>query len=440
MDLATIVGLGIPFVAAGGALAAHRFSSPRRPVPVKKSTIPYGLRTTCKLIGQFYASRDLPTGIHRATMGYRTSQIIYNVPPDIPTKKIENTQKDLEHYLSANGVQLVKGSLMVEVSGKLFVSFTHTAKRPVLLSKLLRVENPYDDSFIIGVDMQDKIFRLPVNIGSYPHTMIVGSTGSGKTFLVLTIAINAIMLGWDIWILNPKKRPLKDEIGLWSLEKANNTTYITDYEDMEVAMEKLVGGMENLKKPTMIIADELADILSARKGVAEPIGRIAQRGRQYRLHLVAVVPKATKSVLVDDMLHANVATALIGMRMNSRNLSMFGTGIGGLQLDKLAGEGHAKVKLGSEITEIQVALPDNVGTFVNGDGGVYRDNELLPIVQTWIEGIQIGGPVSKDRLRRFASGQGKGLSYQAVSDQFDLLVEMGRIEREHDNVPGVKVQ
>jgi len=181
---------------------------------------------------------------------------------------------------------------------------------------------------------------------------------------------------------------------------------------------------------SIVIVDELADVIRELKDeIAGPLGVIAQKGREYDLHLVAIVPKATKAVLLNDMLHTNAGTVLIGTKMNSSHLAQWGTGVGGLGLEKLAGSGHAKVKLGPEITEIQIALPDNIDVYKKGGGEIYKGDSMLPITVDYLESVPIGGGISKSGLRRFASVSGCGIGYSEVTRQFEMLIDQGYVKQ-----------
>lgn len=447
IDWAAVLGLGVPIATTAGALWLSRYSTPRKPLRrqgVDSNPVPRGLRTTARLIERFYRKRDLYVGVVDGVISYRSSQLTFNVGIDLEVKKIERTAQDLEHYLKASGIQIVPGSLTVTVSGQLTVSYNHDATKPVLLSTLFRKgELPLPGSFVLGLDLHGNVFRLPMDTEAYPHTLIVGSTGSGKTVAGLVLAANALALGWDVDVYNPKARPInRTTWGLWQLRDGGNVAYAQDYDDMVTAAGELSVSMDKLKRPRLVLVDEAADILERKRDeIATPLGTIAQKGREYNCHVALMVPKATKAVLINDMLHANAGTSVIGMRMNSAQLSQWGTGIGGLNLHLLAGHGHAKVMLGSEKTEIQFALPDNLDSVkVPGVARVVEKNNLLPVTMEWFSSLGVGDPVSKASLREYASKTNQGIGYSTVREQWEILERQGRVSRNGDNVPGVKVK
>jgi hypothetical protein len=217
--------------------------------------------------------------------------------------------------------------------------------------------------------------------------------------------------------------------GLWDFVTAENTTYVHGYTNMVVAINEIASSLGNNNRPRLILADELADILTrAGKDLGDPLGAIAAKGREYNVHVIGVVPKVTKAVLLNDQLHANAGAVLVGMRVNTKNLSQYGAGIGNMGLEMLAGNGHAKVRQAGSTTEVQMALPDNISTVLDGKPNMFTTQEgLLPITTMWIDSVPIGSSVSKDSFRKFASERGKGQSYDVIRKQFDLLIKHGRI-------------
>jgi hypothetical protein len=449
IDLFMAAGLALPIVTTAAAYGAMRANpTPPRLKVLRYRTaydaLPKPLQNTARLVTSFYAARGVVVKAAAGVVSYRSSQIDFHIDRDVETKKIERTAHDLEHYLRASHVDVVDNSLNVKVSGTMVVSFNHAATRPVILSQIFRGgERPLEGSFVLGLDLHGKVLRLPMDTGGYPHTMVLGSTGSGKTICLLVIAVNAMYLGWDIYVLNPKLPPAERlTYGLWQLRDAGNVIYAQNYDDMATTASEIANSMEKIRRPTLVIVDEAADVLERlRDDISVPLGRIAQKGREYGIHLAIGVPKSTKDVLFNDMLHANVGTTMVGMRMNSGLLSHFGTGVGGMDLHLLAGEGHCKVKIGPSLTEGQVALPDNLDRYkAAGESRRIESSNLLPVTLEWIGTLAPGDPVSKALLREYAHRTNRGLGYQEVQNQYDILLRQGRLEQPHANRQGVKVK
>ncbi len=452
MDGTIFAAVGAAFTLASAGIflgISQNQNGNRRVAMVSKSSpqIERGLQTACKLISRFYIQHDLPIRITKATISYQTATVIANIPARVTTKKISSTRQDLEHYLLAHGITITAGSLKLSVSGTMTIIWARPADKEVRLSQVYRQHYASKGNIVaggvipIGMAVEGGPFCIDLNKEESPHAMIVGSTGSGKSVAAMAIVIGALHAGWDVYILNPKVEPQEKRLGLWDFEGFKGVTYIRGYEDMVTAMNRLAHTLDMNDRAVLVMADELADIIEVKgKAIASPLGIISQKGREYDVHLVGVTPKTTKSVLLDDMLHANSSTIVIGLRCNTRYLSQYGTGIGGMNLDTLAGNGHAMVRYGSATTEIQIALPDNI-EMVRNSGGVAHKTQvgLLPITERWIDSLPTSARASKNDLRSFASNHGEGIGYDKVIQQYELLVQSGQIDPKGEYQAGVKL-
>lgn len=438
-----VIAAGAAGLTIASGLLGLKFSGDGRDQPrvrqkIRMVEVPHGLKTAAMLIGRFYYEIGVtPTG---GNVGYQTRTLSFNVPSRLKTQKIGSTKRDLEHYLLSHGVSMIKGSLQIEIGGQMIISWTVGGGKLVKLTDVYR--RHYRNAsiapgvFPVGVDMSGDPFCIVLNCEESPHALIIGSSGSGKTMCSMCLVIGAIHCGWDVVIMNPKAKPSPPRPGLWDLMRAKNVTYVHNYSDMIAMTNMIADTLATRERPTLVLADELADIIHRTgKEVANPLGAIAAKGREYNVHMVGVVPKTTKAVLLDDMLHANSGAVLIGMRTNTKNLSQYGAGIGNMGLEMLAGGGHSKVRQGGNIAEVQMALPDNISSVLGSKLNVFvLQTGLLPVTEMWIDSIPIGADVSKDALRTYASEKGMGINYNVVREQFDLLVEMSRIS------PGAKFQ
>jgi len=434
-------------LSAAGALA---LSSPRflvgQQMPAKQRVIDKGLKTACNLIIKFYNDNEIPVKVVKASRGYQVINIECRIPALINTKKIVATRQDLEHFLLAKGTKMIQNSLKLQVAGTLTISWSTKATQMVYLSKVYRMyyngcrKAKISGVFPIGLTMNGEPYCIRLNKEESPHAMLVGATGSGKSVASMSIVVGALSAGWDVYIWNPKIQPAERSLGLWDFKDFKGVTYINNYDDMVTAMKRLATTMELTTNPTLVVADELADTIERlRAEIATPLGAISQKGREYDIHLVGIAPKLTKAVLFSDMLHANAGTTLLGFRMNNKYLSQYGTGMGGMDLEKLAGNGHCMARTGSTVTEVQIALPDNINSVRTAGGEVHEHQKaIMPITEKWLNNIPSGGEVSKDSLRRFASSQGSGIGYPVVQQQYDTLAELGRITLTSQYKPGVK--
>jgi len=236
--LAIAITVGFPVLAGASAVAALRRSDgkairPAIPKTVHRSGIPAGLKTTAGLIERFYRNMNIPIRVKGGSVGYQTNVLFFYVPARLPTAKMKKTSADLEHYLLANNINLIRGTLMLEVSGRLKVTFAKPSGRLLYLSRVYRMSKPQPGLFPIGIDTSGNVFNVPLDSQSYPHALIVGSTAGGKTVAAMTIAIGALAVGWDVYILNPKARPREKRLGLWDFAGFQNVTYVQGYADID---------------------------------------------------------------------------------------------------------------------------------------------------------------------------------------------------------------
>jgi S-DNA-T family DNA segregation ATPase FtsK/SpoIIIE len=118
---------------------------------------------------------------------------------------------------------------------------------------------------------------------------------------------------------------------------------------------------ESISSPHIIIAvDELLDLLAAegrsRGGgltVEQALTRIAQRGREAGLHLIAGVQKPSASA-IGPMLKANFPVRVVG-KVGSVEDARVAAGISGTGAEKLLGRGDFVIVAGGQTIRFQAA-------------------------------------------------------------------------------------
>jgi S-DNA-T family DNA segregation ATPase FtsK/SpoIIIE len=125
-------------------------------------------------------------------------------------------------------------------------------------------------------------------------------------------------------------------------------------------LEKLVAEMErrdreNVSSPRIIVAvDELYDLLTTGgKEVEIALVRIAQRGREAGLHLVAGVQKPSAAA-IGGMLKANFPVRLVG-KVGSAEDARTAAGISGTGAEKLLGRGDFIAVASGQVIRFQAA-------------------------------------------------------------------------------------
>lgn len=173
----------------------------------------------------------------------------------------------------------------------------------------------------------------PVNVdlSIMPHMLIGGSTGSGKTYLVLSLILQAIMKGYQVYILD-----MKGGVDYPPAWKGDLCSYFDDRKLILSCLSMLVKELENRKaifqcpgngggKPCanidvynrynpsdlmpriLVVCDELAEITDT-TGLDKPnkelvnaivgkLGTLARLGRAFGLHLVMATQRPDANVV-----------------------------------------------------------------------------------------------------------------------------------------------
>ncbi len=133
-----------------------------------------------------------------------------------------------------------------------------------------------------------------------------------------------------------------------------------EMDDIMVRLAWLVEEMERRDKakvaePRLIVAiDELADLLAVGGKAAEVlITRLAQRGREAGIHLIACTQKPS-AALIGGSMKANFPVRLVGM-VASSDEARYATGISGSGAEKLEGKGDFLLVVKGETVRFQAA-------------------------------------------------------------------------------------
>jgi len=213
---------------------------------------------------------------------------------------------------------------------------------------------------VLGVEENGTPLLLRLSAADVVHVLIVGTTGSGKTALARTLLTSLTMHNRQrdvqLILIDPKGRGFGPLAGLpHALGKLARTP-----EEAEERLGWLVTEMERrdreeLNRPALIVAvDELADLLqTGGKGVEETLTRIAQRGREAGIHLVACTQKPTAS-LIGGAMKANFPVRLVGS-VASKDEARFAAGMPDSGAEKLGGRGDFLLIARSEMVRFQSA-------------------------------------------------------------------------------------
>jgi S-DNA-T family DNA segregation ATPase FtsK/SpoIIIE len=192
------------------------------------------------------------------------------------------------------------------------------------------------------------------------HVLVAGATGSGKTELMRAVVVS---LAWrhrqsqlQVILIDPKQRgfgPLGRLQHLLAPPAATPEAALALLE--RCLAEMLRRDQEGRSAPRILIAvDELADLLTTGgKAMEIALTRLAQRGREAGLHLLAGTQKPSSATL-GSMLKANFPVRLVG-RVGSAEDARVASGQAGTGAEKLLGRGDFLVVAGGRTTRFQAA-------------------------------------------------------------------------------------
>jgi S-DNA-T family DNA segregation ATPase FtsK/SpoIIIE len=200
------------------------------------------------------------------------------------------------------------------------------------------------------------------------HLLIAGTTGSGKSALMQTIVASLALshrrsqLGFVL--IDPKRRAFGPLAGLPHLLRP----VLSEAEEISRTLQALVQLMlvrdregrcpaaaGRAGEPrAVVVIDELADLMMMTgKETQQALTRLAQRGREAGIHLVACTQKPASQVL-GSLAKANFPVRLVG-RVTSPEEAKVATGYAGTGAERLRGPGDFVAVTGGQVTHFQAA-------------------------------------------------------------------------------------
>lgn len=213
---------------------------------------------------------------------------------------------------------------------------------------------------VLGVEQNGTPLLLRLSAPDVAHVLIAGTTGSGKTALARTLLASLAMHNRQsqvqLVLIDPKGRGFGP---LVRLPHALGGVVSTP----EAAVERLrwlVLEMERrdraqVNRPALVVAvDELADLLQTGGAAVEAmLTRLAQRGREAGIHLVACTQKPT-AALIGGAMKANFPVRLVGSVAGSDE-ARYATGVTDSGAEKLEGKGDFLLIAKGEVVRFQAA-------------------------------------------------------------------------------------
>lgn len=218
-----------------------------------------------------------------------------------------------------------------------------------------------------------------VNVNDYPHFLISGSSGSGKSYFTNEIVIQAIIKKWQIVICD-----LKRSYGLYK----DFTDYVYDIEgileklhsverEMSQRMEKLQPELDKNPralavdigyKPMLVVIEEFISLqASLDKKQKEELERVVKNlsvlARQSNIHLMLVMQSAgTENIQATT--RSNLTKVLLGNAQSNILTATFGNGVDIPNAHTKMNKGEGMIQL-DRITILRVPKITDIEDFRN---------------------------------------------------------------------------
>ena len=251
---------------------------------------------------------------------------------------------------------------------------------------------------------------IGVKVTDYPHMLVGGTTGSGKSIFIHNIIMSLIMTTTPeelrLLLIDPKQV----EMGKYKEIPHLLCPMVSDYAESKVAMERLVGEMErryamlvdagvsdlaqyneyalenNLPTLPIIVCiiDEYANLVDNCKDIASPVVKIAAKSRACGIHMIIATQRPSVNVIT-GVIKGNLGTR-VALKVASAVDSQVILGEGGAE--DLLGNGDLLVDSqkipGHGFTRLQCPFVDNkeirrVVTFLRENYTVKYDPNFLDL-------------------------------------------------------------
>ena len=346
------------------------------------------------------ASFNIPAQVIGTVSGPRVTRYELQLAPGIKVSKVANLKDDLAYALAATDVRV-----QAPIPGKqaVGVEVPNIQANYVSLGDIHGLFPPHASpmAFWLGKDVTGK--AILADLVRMVHLLIAGTTGSGKSAclnaLITSILLRATPDQVRMIMIDPKKVELSNFNGVPHLlapvvTNMKQATYVLDNicremdrrydvlsrngcQDIRALNKKLVRAGEDAMPYTMVIIDELADLMMvAPSEVEDSIIRLGQLGRSCGIHLVVATQRPSVDV-VTGMIKTNIPSR-IAFAVSSQTDSRIILDQGGAE--SLLGMGD------------MLFSPMGSSKLLRVQGALVTSAEMKLITEHWRAAVQAGLP------------------------------------------------
>ena len=299
----------------------------------------------------------------RVTGGIVTPRwVSYQIWPEVSTKvaRIIGLSEELALRLGAEQVRISRQGATVQVD------VPRADGQVVHLLKLCRrLKEVPKQTAILGLDDRGVPLLLRLPSPDVAHVLVAGTTGSGKTALVRSIALSLAMynrLGAvQMVFIDPKGNGFEPfMVGAGAVLPHLLRPPVRDVHQAIFLLGELVEEMvrrdrEKISEPRVIIfIDELADLMEqGGKAMDRLMTRLTQRGRSAGLHVVGCTQKPLVAS-IGSLTRSNFPVRLVGS-VASADDAKIAAGLPNTGAEKLLGRGDFLLVAKGHVTRFQAA-------------------------------------------------------------------------------------
>lgn len=355
----------------------------------------------------------------RVTGGIVTPRwVSYQVIPEVTTKvsRIIALSEELALRLGAQGVRISRKGAAVQVDVP-----REDGQVVRLLNLCRRIKEVPKQTAILGLDESGIPLLLRLPSPEVAHVLVAGTTGSGKTALVRSMALSLAMhnrLGEvQMVFIDPKGNGFDPFVssGLLSggglphllrppVQEVHQAIFLLG----EMVEEMVRRDRENISEPRVVIfIDEVADLMEqGGKAMDRLMTRLTQRGRSAGLHIIACTQKPL-AASIGSLTRSNFPVRLVGS-VASADDAKVAAGIPGTGAEKLLGRGDFLLVAKGHVTRFQAAYVNEqeirqiVGRMIAGGRRSRRwltEEFDTPQIATGTDGRPIDVPPLKPKRR-----------------------------------------
>ncbi|MEM7346094.1 MAG: DNA translocase FtsK, partial [Chloroflexota bacterium] len=290
--------------------------------------------------------------------------VSYQVLPAVSTKvaKIISLSEELALRLGAQRVRISRQGPTVQVDVP-----REDGQIVRLLNLCRQLKEVPKQTAILGMDERGMPLLLRLPSPEVAHVLVSGTTGSGKTALVRSMALSLAMhnrLGEvQMLFIDPKGNGF-DPFTAFSdiggglphllrppVQEVHQAIFLLG----EMVEEMVRRDRENISEPRVVIfIDEVADLMEqGGKAMDRLMTRLTQRGRSAGLHIIACTQKPL-AASIGSMTRSNFPVRLVGS-VASADDAKIAAGIPGTGAEKLLGRGDFLLIAKGHVTRFQAA-------------------------------------------------------------------------------------